>query len=198
MKITVAFGTSEDLQPMIDLDYDIYPVEGIVTTESVIERFNKDNYQYLVAKDEHNNLQGYLNIVSMPDHAFNKIVEGNWSESEELVADNILSLTSNTEINCYITSIIVRDYNSEVAQQLLYGLLKYARLLSHKHITINKIAAIAFSREGENLCKKLAFEPMKRLEQLNCGFVPIVYLLDFKKENPSYLIQKIQKISSAK
>lgn len=194
MKITVSFGTKSDLQLMRNLDFDIYPIEGIVKENTSIHRLNKDPYQYLVAKDGDYILQGYLNIVSVTDQAFKKILEGKWVDSEDLIADNILSLTPNSEINCYITSIVTRNDNREVAAQLLFGLLRYVRLLSKKNIKLNKIAAISFSKDGERLCRKLGFEPIMYMEQLSCGFIPCLYLLDLKKDNSSFLINKIRKI----
>lgn len=198
MSVNIDFAKVADIPLIINLDYEIYPVEGIMDQSVVEERFYQNPYQWLLAKDDKGNLLGYLNIIPMQTQTFEKLLNGEFIEGEELVSKNLLELKNEAVLDLYIASIAAKDHNKEVAFNLLFSLIKYTRFLTKKDIRLNRIAAISFTEEGQELCEKIGFDYITKEEPLMCGFVPNVYLLDLKKKTKSIFINKIKKINKIK
>lgn len=196
MKTIINFVKYDDLESIEELEKALYPYEGILDIEEVKKRFSKNIYQALAARDSDNNVQGVLNIMPLTSETFEKILNGTFDEHDDLGYDNLLTLEEGLVADFYIDSLAVVNKDIEIATRLIYGLVSFARFLRKRNIKINRLATIAVTSEGENVCKKLGLELVMEEEPLLCGFVPKLYIIDLgeKNDNKSFLIRKVKGI----
>lgn len=190
----IRFAELEDLEQMLNLDYDTYPVEGIRPSDNLISRQIKNGYQWIVAMEE-DKLVGYIGLVPMKKDIFEKLLYLDFDEERDLIPENLLLIQESTVIDIYISSVVTKNKDVEVAVMLFHYLIKYARLLSRNNIKVNRVGAIAYSEQGESLCNKMGFELIGEDSILSNGFQSKVYILDLNKESNSILINKLKKIN---
>lgn len=192
MSTTVSFMEYEDIPSIVDLELDLYPAECVFPEDSWKELFSKNKYINLIAKDETGKVIGGLNIMPLTKDTFNKILDGTFDAWEDLKYNTILPLEDNMTADFHFGSFVTKE--KEVAAQLMFGLIKYARLLKKKNIKINRLSCNIGSQQGQDLCDKLGFEKLHEFEPYGDGFTGKSLILDMNKESKSFLINKIRKI----
>lgn len=192
----VDFMKKEEIPALVDLELDLYPAECVFPVEGWSELYDKNNYINLVARDENQKVVGVLNIMPMTQKLFDKVLNGTYEFLEDLSYDSILPFEDNMTADFHFGTFVTKE--KEVAVSLMFGLIKYARLLRKKNIKMNRLSCIIASPEGQHLCESLGFDIIHEFESYGNGFAGGILVLDMNKKSKSFLINKIQRILFSK
>jgi hypothetical protein len=196
-EIKVDFSEPGDIRKMLDLEAEIFPADGLVSQDLFEAAYKNNPLQFMSAKDSSDYLWGYICSYPITRELEQKMLIGSFEPDEHLQEGSTVKFEDGAEINCYV-GIVVRNERTDVAAQLLFSMVKYARVLMRKNIKIRKLYAVTYSPEGKLLCKKMGFRHKLDLSPFANGFLPQLYVLDMKEDNNSMLIRKIQRLYSIK
>ncbi len=192
MNYKVDFPIEDDCRKIYQLNFETFGGELTIDYEYVKEWYDTNPYQWLVAKDEEDNLLGYINFSHIKNETFDNIINGTISE-KDVRSNDIIKLGEKENIFCYIQGFVVRDKNTRVAISLLNKVLSYFRFLKGKGIIIEKVGTMAVTGDGSRLCEKLGFRIMKEIKMPD-GLKETIYLLDLSHTNYSIIIKGVKDI----
>lgn len=192
MYCKVDFPTEEDCRKIYELNLDTFGSELTVDYKNVKELYDANPYQWLVAKDEDDNLLGLVNFSHIKTETFDNLINGEISE-RDLRGRDVIKLGEKNKICCYILGFVVRNKNTRVAITLLNKVLGYVRFLKDKGIIIDRAGTMAVTGDGSKLCDKLGFKIIKEREMPG-GLKEIFYELDLNDESYSRIVKGIKDI----
>ena len=149
MSFKVDFPKEEDCKKIYELNLEAFGSELTIDHAYIKEWYESNAYQWLIAKDEEDNLLGYINISHIKNKTFDDIINGRISE-KDVRSEDILKLGQKDKICCYIQGFAVRNKNTRVAISLLNKVLAYVRFLKEKGICVERVGAI--NRQGTDTC----------------------------------------------
>jgi hypothetical protein len=193
MGLTIDFAKREDVEKMFQLDKAAFGIDECIEPEVLIKWFDANNYQWIVARDEEDNVLGCIGLCHLKKEVFEKLTRGEITE-KDLNEESFMSFKEGKKIYCYLSSFVVKDNNSSIAVQLLCKSLSYFRFLKKKNVKVEKMCAMAVTKQGEKLCEKLGFKIERKLEKQSDGVIPKIYVYDFNDENYSKLMNQVKDI----
>lgn len=190
MSFKVDFLEYDDIKKMRELCIETF---GEALDIEVLEEwyyFNK--YQWLAAKDEEDNLLGYIGIWNLKKESFDKLVNGEKLELDITIGD-IAEFKDNNKVYCHISAFVVRNHNTRIAISLISKSVAYVRFLKEHNVNVEKISTIAVSEDGLKLCRKLGFKEVGT-KIMSDGTESTIFVLDLKDDNFSRLVNAIKLI----
>lgn len=193
MTFNIDFAAREDMKKIYDSDMDAFGEEGSIRPENLEEWYDINNHQWMVAKDEEDNLLGYMAIYHLRESAYKKLVSGVITE-KDFTKEDFEEFKANNNIYCYIAGFVAKGQASRVAISLINKTISYFRFLKENNINVLEICAEGFNPKGIKLCEKLGFKKIRQEKPLANGVIPYFFIFDLRNENFSRVINAIKEI----
>lgn len=160
----VRYAGSQDIQPMLDLNYKIYPDEWHVEADYVKNILGKNKKVYRVLTIN-NQIKGIYSLFPLAPHIYERVLNGELHEQE--LNDYIIGYPVYSKVCLYLISIIVdiRDSNSsQYTKTLLKDMKKQLKHLDEEQAPIQEIGAFAISEGGKRILNKIGFNNSGHME----------------------------------
>lgn len=179
-----------------DIDKSIYPGQyndTPIAMETALGwyRIEKDIWSFV--KDIFtNDILAYINSVPVNDDTYKKFMTGELDEAD-LRSNEIQELETSKSYNLIILSIAIKKnlryeestlHKGRIAEILIMAAITKISLYNKRKIKLKKIGAVAWSAEGEKLCKGFC---MTKVEN-STGDFPF-YEIDLKKVNRNLITE---------
>lgn len=197
MNFKIDFAKREDIRKMEELDYIAFGQEVASQVEMSVEMiegwYDINKYQWLVAKDEDENVLGWIGIYHLNEKAFKKLESREMLEID-LTNDDFVEFKKDNTIYCHIVGFTVRNKNTRVAISLINKCIAYFRFLKDNNIRIKGISSMAVTDQGIKLCRKLGFIKAQEYDMLPNEVRPKLFVLNLADDNFSMVVNAIKHI----
>jgi hypothetical protein len=153
----VGKATTEDIDAMLSLNYAIYPKEWHVTRSYVEQIMQKNSQVYNVLRTC-DGIKGIFSIFPLPKVIYEQILHGTLTEAE--LAQCILPYDHPKRVCLYFISLIV-DIHDPLrklhAKSIIQAIPEELRRLEKQGITVDEIGAIAITKDGNRILKRIGF-----------------------------------------
>jgi len=146
-----------DIKSMLQLNYDIYPVEWHVDEAYVTKIMKKNPEVYNILSTEQGT-KGIVSLFPLNKDIYESILQGKLEEND--LSEYILDYSEPKEVYLYLISIIVDIHDSnrkKYAKKIIQSIPVELKRLLANGIEIKEIGAIAISPEGEKILHKIGF-----------------------------------------
>ncbi len=181
--------TPEDFKQIVEIDSTLFPEETWMSAEALRERLPYNPEVTHVLKDTNiNTVLSYISMSPLKQDILEKLITLQVDETA-LKPEHFTPYLVNTPLDCYVVSIGARA-GAGIAQhfyagKLVYAVKNYLIELLERGITIQRIYAVATSKEGEKLAQSLSFIPLATKEEQQNIYEDFrhPYVLDLEDKN---------------
>jgi hypothetical protein len=146
--------------------WDNSPITEIIAKEWAL--VEKGIWSFLV--DSYNNkVLGYINTIAVDDKTYKSFIKGKLKEAD-ITSGSIKSFSSGGNMNIIIMSVAINNevktrfgglLSSKPGELLIMALSEKLTSISNKDQRVNNIASVAWTSQGEHLCKAFGMEDSK-------------------------------------
>jgi len=148
-------GTIHEVSKILALDYKTFPKQWHLSEYFVQQVLIKNTEIYRVLHDL-DKVKGYYCLYPLPKKPYEMLLAGNLKETELL--DNIFDYSNPKDVYLYFFTLIVDVHDplrKQYAKSLIQDIGKTLYSLADKGINIIEIGAIAISKDGERILRRM-------------------------------------------
>lgn len=191
MQFKFGFMEIDDFEKMFKLDKEVFGEELAVDTKTMKDWYRTNKFQWIVAKDEEENIFGYLSLWHLNKETFEKVMSGEKLE-KDFTGKDFLGFGESDKIYCYIAGFVAKDIR--IAMSIISKTIAYFRFLKEHGIFVEKVGTVAVSKKGIKLSKKLGFRKIREGSPDKDGIIPEYVVIDIKDKNMSRVVNAVKEI----
>jgi pimeloyl-ACP methyl ester carboxylesterase len=141
----------------------------------------KDIYTFLI--DEQQAVKGYLNAIPVEDAFFQEIKQKGANDGE-FPEDKIRAFSGSKPLKIYLMSIGISPdaRHPKCLEVLINGFVEKIAGYANDAVRVSEFVAVAWSKEGQKLCRVLGMEPTGTHYKDKVGELHQIYWLSLQKE----------------